>query len=55
MKWTGGAPRVVVVRNKIPELKEHQGYLHCKEGVQLQRQEEWKKAIEKFNLGIALS
>merc|ERR1719474_1719996 len=53
MKWTGGAPRVVVVRNKIPELKEHDGYIHCKEACKLQRQEEWKKAIEKFKLGIA--
>eukprot|EP01083_Nonionella_stella_P035492 96822_1 len=53
-QWTGGGPRTVVVRNKIPPIKEHAGYLHCKEGVQFQREMEWKKAIEKFKLGIAL-
>merc|ERR1712048_750234 len=52
--WTGGAPRTIVVRNKIPKFKEHQGYIHCCEGVQFQKQMEWKKAIEKFKLGIAL-
>eukprot|EP01084_Bolivina_argentea_P317451 550390_1 len=52
--WTGGAPRTVVVRNKIPPIKEHIGYLHCIEGVKYQQQMEWKKAIEKFKLGIAL-
>merc|ERR1712228_194388 len=53
-KWTGGAPRTIVVRNKIPKFKEHQGYIHCCEGVAFQKQMEWKKAIEKFKLGIAL-
>merc|ERR1712154_66918 len=30
------------------------GYLHCKEGIKYQKDMEWKKAIEKFKLGIAL-
>merc|ERR1712130_1062757 len=35
-------------------MGEHSGYLHCKEGIKYQKDMEWKKAIEKFKLGIAL-
>jgi len=45
-EWTGGAPRVIVVRNKIGDIKSHEGMIHIRQGIEYQKQEEWKKSSE---------
>lgn len=52
--WTGGAPRTIVLRNKILPIKLHAGYKSCQEGMKLREEEKYKFAIEKFKIGIAL-
>jgi len=53
-EWTGGAPRVIVVRNKIGDIKSHEGMIHIRQGIEYQKQEEWKKAVKCYKTGIAI-
>ena len=43
---TGGAPRTVVVRTKIPPIEEHEGMNHVREGYALQAEGKLKAAVK---------